>query len=114
MQTAAVTTGAQTGRSRGHFWVLIGGAGSLRLTVDMGCTVSLTAALTSRPERRPAFYGSDLKLLEDEDRWVWFQGLASAAGSGQAGGVFAAAGWASVENQEDMADLALVNAPPTD
>lgn len=111
MQTAAVTTGAQTGRSRGHFRVLIG---SLRLTVDMGCTVSLTAALTSRPEQRPRFYGSDLKLLEDEGRRVWFQGLTSAAGSGQAGGAFAAAGWASVENQEDMADLALVSAPPTD
>lgn len=40
-------------------------------------------------------------------------GLASVAGSGLTGGV-TAAGWASVENQEDMADLALVNAPPTD
>lgn len=55
----------------------------------------------------------------------WFQGLTSVAGSvtasvassvtgsGQAGAE-TAAGWARVENQEDMADFALVNAPPTD
>ena len=41
------------------------------------------------------------------------QGSTSAKTSGEAGGVTAAGG-ASVENQEDMADLALVKAPPTD
>lgn len=40
------------------------------------------------------------------------QGL-TAGVSGQAG-LTAAAGWASVENQDDIADLALVSAPPTD
>lgn len=44
---------------------------------------------------------------------VWFQGLTSVAGSGPAG-VVTAGGCDSVENQEDIADLALVNAPPTD
>lgn len=42
------------------------------------------------------------------------QGFASVAGSGQVVGVVPTEGWASVENQEDMADLALVKAPPTD
>lgn len=49
---------------------------------------------------------------EDEDRDVLdtdCYGFTSEAGSEVTG-----AGWASVENQEDMADLALVNAPPTD
>lgn len=50
-----------------------------------------------------------LGVLQD----IGGHGLTSVAGSGQAGGV-TAAGWASVENQEDMADLAVVNAPPTD
>lgn len=49
------------------FWVLIIGAGSLCLTVDLGCTVSRTPALPSCPEWRPAFYGSDLKLVDSED-----------------------------------------------
>lgn len=40
-------------------------------------------------------------------------GLTAVAGSGQAG-VDAGAGWANVENQVDMAVLALVKAPPTD
>lgn len=51
-----------------------------------------------------------------------FMGWTSAAGSGGSAAVTAtgrsaavtATGGASVENQEDMADLALVNAPPTD
>lgn len=42
------------------------------------------------------------------------QGLVSAAGSGAGPGPVVGEGWASVENQEDMADLALVRAPPTD
>lgn len=48
--------------------------------------------------------------------WYWGDeghGLTSVAGSGLVGAE-TAGGWASVENQEDMADLALVNAPPTD
>lgn len=40
-------------------------------------------------------------------------GLTSAAGSAAPGAV-GGAGWDSVENQEDMAVLALVSAPPTD
>lgn len=40
--------------------------------------------------------------------------MVSAAGPVSLGGVTPAEGWASVENQEDMADLALVRAPPTD
>lgn len=44
------------------------------------------------------------------------QGLVSMAGSGLGAGpgLVVGEGWASVENQEDMADLALVRAPPTD
>ena len=63
------------------------------------------------------------RQAESRDRGLvgWFQGLTSVAVSvsvsmgvsGQAGAE-TAAGWAKVENQEDMADLALVNAPPTD
>lgn len=49
----------------------------------------------------------------DQEIPLWSQGLSSLAGSGQAG-VVVAEGWASVENQDDMADLALVKAPPTD
>lgn len=47
-------------------------------------------------------------------RATGIQGLVSAAGPGPVGGVTPAEGWASVENQDDMADLALVRAPPTD
>lgn len=39
-------------------------------------------------------------------------GLVSVAGSETSGPV-TRAGWASVENQEDMADFALFKAPPT-
>lgn len=106
------------------------------LTVDMDCTVSITTAQSSCPDWHPANVtpgtsnqGCDGQISRfrlrtilhknqlSESRGV-FQGsgghgLTSVAGSGQAGGV-TAAGWASVENQEDIADLAVVNAPPTD
>lgn len=52
--------------------------------------------------------------ISPQQRAAGTQGLVSAAGPVPPGGVTPAEGWASVVNQEDMADLALVRAPPTD
>lgn len=98
-------------------------AGSLCLTVDMGPGWWLTSC----PERRSGPRTEDFSahvLPYSSRRFAALrgrgrdgrgrsQGLTSVAGSGQAGAV-TTDGWASVENQEDMADLALVKAPPTD
>lgn len=98
-------------------------AGSLCLTVDMGPDGGWLPVRSGGPALEPktfllasfltAAVASPHSGGRGRDGRGRSQGLTSVAGSGQAGAV-TTDGWASVENQEDMADLALVKAPPTD